>query len=83
MNSPDISIEDVNLQIEKSSRYIEGKVQIIITLKNHSKTLTYYVLKRPRIIDYDRGNHTLSIGLYEKELPQDIKVSSGAFEPDK
>lgn len=83
MNSPDITIEDVNLQIEKSSRYIEGKVQIIITLKNNSKTLIYYVLKRPRNIDYDKGSHTLSIGLYEKELPQDIKVSSRPFEPEQ
>ena len=84
MNSPDITIEDVNLQIEKSSRYIEGKVQIIITLKNNSKTLTFYVLKRPRNIDYDQGSHTLSIGLYEKELPQDIKVSPAPFvEPEQ
>ena len=83
MNSSDITIEDVNLQVEKSSRYIEGKVQIIITLKNNSKTLTYYVLKRPRNIDYDKGSQTLSIGLYEKELPQDIKVSSRLFEPEQ
>jgi len=83
MNSSDITIEDVNLRIEKSSPYIEGKVQIIITLKNNSETLTYYVLKRPRNIDYDRGSHTLSIGLYEKELQQDIKVSSGPFEPEQ
>ena len=83
MNSSDITIEDVNLQVEKSSRYIEGKVQIIITLKNNSKTLTYYVLKRPRNIDYDKGSHTLSIDLYEKELPQDIKVSSMPFEPEQ
>jgi len=34
MNSSDITIEDVNLQLEKSGTYIEGKVQIIITLKN-------------------------------------------------
>jgi len=83
MNSSDITIEDVNLQIEKSGRYIEGKVQIIIALKNNSKTLIYYVLKRPRNIDYDKGSHTLSIGLYEKELPQDIKVSSTPFEPEQ
>jgi len=83
MNSSDITIEDVNLQIEKSSRHIEGKVQIIITLKNNSKTLIYYVLKRPRNIDYDNGSHTLSMGLYEKELPQDIKVSSSPIEPEQ
>ena len=83
MSTSDIAIEDVNLQIEKSSRYIEGKVQIIITLKNNSKTLIYYVLKRPRNIDYDQGSHTLSIGLYEKELPQDMKVSSTPFEPEQ
>jgi hypothetical protein len=83
MNSPNITIEDVNLQIEKSGRYIEGKVQIIITMKNNSKTLIYYVLKRPRDIDYDKGSHTLSIGLYEKELPQDINVSSGLSEPEQ
>ena len=83
MNSSDITIEDVNLEIDKSGRYIEGKVQIIITLKNNSKTLIYYVLKRPRNIDYDRGSHTLSIGLYEKELPQDMKVSSSPFEPEQ
>ena len=41
------------------------------------------VLKRPRNIDYDQGSHALSIGLYEKELPQDIKVSSTAFEPEQ
>ena len=83
MNSSDITIEDVNLEIDKSGRYIEGKVQIIITLKNNSKTLIYYVLKRPRNIEYDQGSHTLSIGLYEKELPQDIKVSSNLFEPEQ
>ena len=83
MNSADITIEDVSLQIEKSSRYIEGKVQIVITLKNNSKTLTYYVLKRPRNIDYDQDSHTLSIGLYEKELLQDVKVSSSPFEPEQ
>jgi hypothetical protein len=84
MNSPDITIEDVDLQIEKSSGYIEGKVQVIITLKNNSKTLNYYVLKRPRNIDYDRGSHTLSIGLYEKELPEDIKGSSSPLiEPEQ
>ncbi|WP_188928412.1 hypothetical protein [Puia dinghuensis] len=83
MNSSDITIEDVNLQVEKSSRYIEGKVQVIITLKNSSKTLIYYVLKRPRNIDYDKGSRTLSIGLYEKELPQDIKVSFSRFEPEQ
>ena len=80
MNNSDIAIEDVNLQIDKSGRYIEGKVQIIITLKNNSKTLKYYVLKQPRIIDYDRGTHTLSIGLYEKGRPQN---SSSPFEPEQ
>ena len=83
MNGSEITIEDVHLQMEKSSGYIEGKVQVIITLKNNSKTLTYYVLKRPRAIDYDRGSHTLYISLYEKEVPQDIKVGSGAFEPEQ
>ncbi len=43
--------------MEKSGRHIEGKVQIIITLKNNSKTSIYYVLKRPRNIDYDPGGH--------------------------
>jgi hypothetical protein len=83
MNSSDITIEDVNLEMDKSGRYIEGKVQIILTLKNNSKTLVYYVLKRPRDIDYDKGSHTLSIGLYEKELPQDINVSSRSFEREQ
>lgn len=83
MNSSDITIEDVNLQVEKSSRYIEGKVQVSISLKNNSKTLIYYVLKRPRNIDYDQGGHTLSIGLYEKGLPQDIKGSSRPSEPEQ
>jgi len=80
MNSPDITIEDVNLQIKKG---IEDKVQIIITLKNNSKTLKYYMLRRLRNIDYDRGSHILSIDLYEKELPQDIKISSRPFEPEQ
>lgn len=80
MNSPDITIEDVNLQIQKG---IEDKVQIIITLKNNSKTLKYYMLRRLRNIDYDRGSHILSIDLYEKELPQDIKISSRPFEPEQ
>src|SRR5882762_8751943 len=83
MNISDITIEDVNLQIDKSSRYIEGKVRIIITLKNNSKTSIYYVLKQPRNIDYDKGSHTLSIDLYEKDLLQDIKVSSRPFEPEQ
>ena len=83
MKSSDITIEDVNLQIDKSGRYIEGKVQIIITLKNNSKTLMYYVPKRPRNIDYDQSSHALSIGLYENELPQGIKVSSRPFEPEQ
>lgn len=81
--SPDITIEEVTLQPEKSNLYIEGRVEITITLKNNSKTLTYYVLKRPRNIDYDQGSHTLSIGLYEKELPQDVKTSSSPFEPEQ
>ena len=83
MNSPAITIEDVNLQIDKSNEYIEGKAQIIITLKNNSKTLTYYILQRPRNIDYDRGSHTLSIDRYEKQQPQDIKVNSSPFEPEQ
>ena len=33
--------------------------------------------------DYDRGSHALSIGLYEKELPQDLKVGSTPFEPEQ
>jgi len=76
-------MEDVNLEIDKSGRYIEGKVQIIITLKNNSTTLVYYVLKSPRDIDYDKGSHTLSIGLYEKEPPHGINVSSRLFEPEQ
>lgn len=83
MNSPDITIEDVNLRMDKTARHIEGKVQVGITLKNNSKTLIYYVLKRPRHIDYDKASHTLSIGLYEKELPQDIKVGSSPSEPEQ
>jgi hypothetical protein len=83
MNSPDITIEDVDLQKEKSSGYIEGKVRVIIALKNNSKTSTYYVLKRPRTIEYDRGSHTLSISLYEKDLLQGVKVSSGPVEPEQ
>lgn len=83
MNSPNITIEDVNLQIDKSGRYIEGKVQVIIALKNNSKTSIYYVMKRPRDIDYDKSSHTLSIDLYEKDLPQNIKVSSSPFEPEQ
>ena len=71
MNSPDITIEDVTLQLDNSGRYIEGKVQVTITLKNNSKTSTYYVPKRPRDIDYDKASHSLSIGLYEKEPPQE------------
>jgi hypothetical protein len=67
MNSPDITIEDVSLQMDQSGMYIEGKVQISITLKNNSKSLTYYVLKRLRNIDYDKGGRTLSIGLFESE----------------
>jgi hypothetical protein len=80
MHSSGITIEDVNLQIEKSSRSIEGKVQVVISMKNNSKTLTYYVLKRPRTIEYDKDSRTLSIGLYEQALPQDI---TGGFEPEQ
>jgi len=83
MNSSGITIEDINLQIDTSGTHIEGKVEIVITLKNNSKTLTYYVLKRPRNIEYDKSSHTLSIGLYEKEVPQDIKVSFRPFEPEQ
>ena len=83
MNSPGITIVDVHLQPEKSSRYIEGKVQVNIALKNNSNTLIYYVLKRPRDIDYDKSSRILSIGLYEKELPQDIKISSRPIEPEQ
>ena len=80
MNSPDLTIEDINLQLDTSGRYIEGKVQVIIALKNNSKTSTYYVLKRPRSVDYDKASHTLSIGLFEKDLPQD---SPGPFQPEQ
>lgn len=80
MNSPDITIEDVNLQRQKS---IEDKVQITISLKNNSKTLSYYVLRRPRNIEYDQASHTLSIGLKEKELSQDIKVDSMLSAPEQ
>jgi hypothetical protein len=83
MTNPDITIEDVHLQLDKSGRYMEGKVQVTITLKNNSKTATYYMFKRPRDIDYDKDSHTLSIGLYEKDLPQDVKVSSGPIEPEQ
>lgn len=83
MNSPGITIADVNLQPDKSGRYIEGKAEITITLKNNSKTLTYHVLKQPRHIEYDKDSHTLSIGLYEKELPQGIKASFRPFEPEQ
>ena len=75
MNSPDIIIENVHLQLDKSDRYIEGKVEVVITLKNNSQTSTYYMLKRPRNIEYDKGSHTLSIDLYENEPPQDISCS--------
>lgn len=80
MNSPDITIEDVSLQMDKRGGHIEGKVQIIIALKNNSKTLTYYVLKRPRNIDYDKDSRILSIGLYEQALSRDI---AGGFEPEQ
>jgi hypothetical protein len=80
MSSPNITIEDINLQIQK---HIEDKVLIILTLRNNSKTSIYYVLKRPRYIDYDQGSQTLSVGLYEKELQQDIKVSAWPSEPEQ
>ena len=83
MCRPGITIEDVNLQLDNNSGYIEGKVQITIALKNNSKTEIYYVLKRPRNIDYDHGSRTLLIGLYEKEPPQDEKVGSMPFEPEQ
>lgn len=83
MNSSGITIEDVNLQIEKSGSYIEGKVEVIITLKNNSKTSMYYMLKRPRNIEYDQSSHALSIGLYEKALPKDIKAGFRPFEPEQ
>jgi hypothetical protein len=78
-NSPDITIEDVQLQLENNGGHIEGKVKLTIELKNNSKTLTYYILKRPRNIDYDQDSHSLSIGLSEKASAQD--TGSGAFEP--
>jgi hypothetical protein len=65
MTTPDISIEDIRLHLQK---HIEDKVLIIMTLRNNSKTLTYYVSKRPRYVEYDRGSHTLSIALYAMEL---------------
>jgi hypothetical protein len=80
MSSPDITIEDINLQIQK---LIEDKVLIILTLRNNSKTLVYYMLKRPRHIDYDQGSQTLSVGLFEKELRQDKQISSWASEPEQ
>ena len=80
MNSPAITIEDIHLQIQK---YIEDKAQITIRLRNNSKTSMYYMLKRPRNVDYDKGSLTLSIGLYEKALPRDIKVSSRPSEPEQ
>jgi len=81
MNSPDITIEDVQLQPDKSGRYIEGKVEVVVTLKNNSRVFTYYVLRRPRNIDYDKGSHTLSISLYEKETSRD--VGSSPTEPEQ
>jgi hypothetical protein len=69
MNSPGLTVEDVSLQLDKSGRYIEGKVQVIITLKNNSPTSTCYVPKRPREIAYDKSSRTLTIGLYENEPP--------------
>ena len=81
MNGPDISIEDVSLRLDNSRRHIEGKVQIVIALQNSSKTLSYYVLKRPRVIDYDRGSRTLAIGLYD--LPRGETGDTGAFEPEQ
>jgi hypothetical protein len=83
MSSSDIPIEDVNLKMDERNRYTEGKVQILITLNNKSKTSTYYVPKRPRNFEYDPGLQTLYIDLYEKELPQDIKVGYTPFEPEQ
>jgi hypothetical protein len=83
MNSRDITIEDVSLQLDKSGRYIEGKVGVVIALRNNSKTLTCYVLKRPRIIDYDKSSQTLTIGLYDEERPLDINAGSARFEPEQ
>jgi hypothetical protein len=80
MSSPDITIEDINLQIQK---HIEDKVLIILTLRNNSRTLIYYMLKRPRHIDYDQGSQTLSVGLYEKQLRQDKQISSWPSEPEQ
>jgi len=80
MTIPDVTIEDIKLHLDNSGRYIEGKVQVSIALKNNSSTMTYYVLKRPGDMDYDRGSQTLSIGLCEKQLPKD---SSSPFEPEQ
>ena len=80
MDTPGITIEDIHLQLQK---YIEDKVHVVMTLRNHSKTLTYFVLKRPRTIEYNQGTHTLSIGLFEKELTRDRDLSSRPFEPEQ
>lgn len=80
---PDISIEDVNLQKDTSRVYMEGKAQIVITLKNNSKTSAYHVLRRPGHIDYDKGSCTLTIDLWQKELPADAKSDSMPLEPER
>jgi len=78
--TPDITIANITLQIQRS---LEDKLSVTITLKNNSTTSTYYFLKRPRQIDYDKGHHTLSIDLYEKLLPQDIKSGAHLFAPEQ
>jgi hypothetical protein len=81
MNSQDITIEEVNLRIDNASS-IEGKLHVTISLKNHARTTTYYVLKRPRNYDYDKAGNTLSIDLYEKAQPGEAKAGSRPFEPE-
>jgi hypothetical protein len=80
MDIPGITIEDIHLQLQK---YIEDKVQVVMTLRNHSKTLTYYMLRRPRTIEYDKGTRTLLIGLYEKELAVGRDLSFRPSEPEQ
>lgn len=79
MSRNDLLIEDVSLQLDKSGRYIEGKVQVAISIKNNSKSQTHHVLKRPREVDYDKSTRTLSISLYEK--PQPSHKDSAPLEP--
>ena len=83
MNVPDITIEDVNLQMDRSGRYIEGKIEIVLTIRNNSKLETYYVRKRAGNIDYDKGNRTLAVTLCESEPPRDVKADSSPFEPER